>query len=281
MSPTRLPTLPASRLVDVGGATVQYVASGTTRPTIVLVNGAGGPLVGWSRVFGPLLRFGAVVAWNRPGIDRSTRATEPQTGALIVGSLRDLLAAIDARPPFVLVGHSLGGLYANLFARLLPDEVAGVVLVEAAHPDDRTMASLQPGWQRGLNAGLGIGNPFRRDRAFDETRWVDRTCRQLADAGPFPEVPLAVVSGARHPPARLMPEAAADIREANQEALVALSPISRHFRTAGSGHFPQLTEPTVVVEAVKWVVERVRLDDPAEPEGGTPPREFSPITSRA
>ena len=265
MSPTRLPTLPAARLAEVGGATIEYIASGTSPPTIVLVNGAGGPLDGWSRVFGPLLRYGMVVAYNRPGIGRSSRPTEPQTGALIVGTLRDLLTAIEAPPPYLLLGHSLGGLYVQLFARQLPEDVCGVVLIEAAHPDDRSIAGLQPGWARALNAVLQIGNSLRRDRGFNEIRWVDGTCRQIEHAPPFPDVPLAVVTAARPPPSRRMPEEVADIRSANQEALVALTPDSRHFHAAGSSHFPQLSEPTIIVHAVRWVIERLSRDE-REPE---------------
>ena len=210
MSPTRLPHAPAARLAEVGRATIEYIASGTSPPTIVLVNGAGGPLDGWSRVFGPLLRYGMVVAHNRPGIGRSSRPTEPQTGALIVGTLRDLLTVIEAPPPYLLLGHSLGGLYVQLFARRLPEDVCGVVMVEAAHPDDRALAEFQPGWTRALTSVLQIGNPLRRDRGFDETRMVDDTCRQIEHAPPFPDVPLAVVTAARPPPSRKMPEEVAD-----------------------------------------------------------------------
>jgi pimeloyl-ACP methyl ester carboxylesterase len=256
VSPTRLPTLPAARLAEVGGATIEYIASGTSRPTIVLMYGAGGSLDEWSRVFGPLLRFGMVVAYNRPGTGRSSRPTEPQTGSLIVGTLRDLLTAIEAPPPYVLVGHSLGGLYAQVFARRLPEDVGGVVLVEATHPDDLAIAGLQPRWIRARNSLLGIGNPLRRDRGFEETRWVDRTCRQIEQAPPFPDVPLAVVTAARPPPSRLMPVEAADVRWTNQERLVALAPESRQFHAAGSSHYPQLSEPTVVVDAVRWIIER-------------------------
>jgi pimeloyl-ACP methyl ester carboxylesterase len=270
VSPTRLPTLPAPRLVDVGPGTIEYVISGTTRPVIVLVNGSGGPLDGWSRVFGPLLRFGTVVAYNRPGIGHTSRPTEPQTGALIAGTLRDLLAELGLEPPFILLGHSLGGLYVNLFARMLPDDVAGVVLVEAAHPDDRQLAAFQPGLLRAVNSVLGVGNPFRRDHAYVETRWVDQTCRQLDLAGPFPDVPLAVVSAARRPSDRTMPEEVADLRHANQEALVALSPTSRRFHTAGAGHFPQLSEPTVVVDAVRWVIGRIASDGATDEQAVSP-----------
>ena len=256
MSPTRLPTLPAARLAEVGGATIEYIASGTSQPTIVLVYGAGGSLDEWSRVFGPLLRFGMVVAYNRPGTGRSSRPTEPQTGSLIVGTLRDLLTTIEAPPPYILVGHSLGGLYVQLFAQRLPDDVCGVVMVEATHPDDRAVGELQPVWVRVANSVLRIGNPLRRDRGFDEIRWVDRTCLQIEHAPPFPDVPLAVVTAARPPPSREMTVEAADVRWTNQEALVALAPDSRQFHAAGSSHYPQLSEPTVIVDAVRWVIER-------------------------
>ena len=265
MSPTRLPTLPAARLAEVGGATIEYIASGSSPPTIVLVNGAGEPLDDWSRVFGPLLRYGMVVAYNRPGIGQSSRPTEPQTGALIVGTLRDLLAAIEAPPPYILLGHSLGGLYVQLFARRLPEDVSGVVLVEAAHPDDGAMPVVQPGWVGALNSVLRMGNPLRRDRSFEETRWVERTFRQIEQAPPFPDVPLAVVTAARPPPSGQISDEVADFRLANQEALVALTPDSRQFHAAGSSHFPQLSEPTVIVDAVRWVIVRLSNNEP-EPE---------------
>ena len=140
--------------------------------------------------------------------------------------------------------------------------MCGIVLVEAAHPDDRAMADLQPGSVRALNSILRIGNPLRRDRAFEETRWVDHTCRQIEQSPPFPDVPLAVVTAARPPPSRQMPEEVADLRSANQEALVALTPDSRHFHAAGSSHFPQLSEPTVIVDAVRWVIERLSSNEP-------------------
>ncbi len=65
--------MPAPRVVDVGRTTIEYVVSGTAQPPIVLINGGGGPLSGWSRVFGPLLRYGTVMAYNRAGIGKSSR----------------------------------------------------------------------------------------------------------------------------------------------------------------------------------------------------------------
>ena len=62
-----------------------------------------------------------------------------ESGAVVIASLRELLRYAGLQPPYVLVGHSIGGLYANLFARLYPAEVAGVLFVEATHPRDQEM----------------------------------------------------------------------------------------------------------------------------------------------
>ncbi|MEG3193854.1 alpha/beta fold hydrolase, partial [Lysobacter sp. D1-1-M9] len=102
----------------------------------MLVNGSGGPIEGWHKVLKPLSEFATVVAYNRPGMGRSAKPQMPQTGVHMATSLHALLEHADLPPPYVLVGHSLGGLIVNLFARSYPAEVAGVVLLEATSPDD-------------------------------------------------------------------------------------------------------------------------------------------------
>jgi len=252
--PVALPSLPPSRLAEVDGRTIEFVAGGSGRPVIVLVNGAGGPLTGWARVYGPLAELGTVVAYNRPGIGRSSAPHRPQTSGAIVADLCGLLDALEVTPPYVLVGHSIGGLHVQLFARRHADEVAAVVLVESAHPDDRRLSDLQPGWLRAVNRVLGI----RRGSPYDETRHVDLSCAELTDAPGFPDVPLVVVSGGRRPPGPLMPAAAWAARQTGQRALVALAPGGQHVVATRSGHFPQLTEPDVVVDAVRRVVDASR-----------------------
>jgi pimeloyl-ACP methyl ester carboxylesterase len=255
--PAPLPSLPPSRITDVPGGGLEWIDGGQGVPAIVLVNGAGGPLAGWSRVFGPLCECSRVIAWNRPGIGRSDPPRSPQDGDAVIDALRDLLRAAGVPPPYVLVAHSLGGLFAILHARRHPDEVAGVVFLDAAHPADRQLQALQPRWLRGLNRVLG-----GRTRSGDprETAHVDETIRRIAAAGPFPDVPLVTVAAGRTPPGWLMPERAVHARRANQEALAALSPRGRLVIARRSGHVPQLSEPDVVVEAVRSVVERARAD---------------------
>ena len=154
----------------------------------------------------------------------------------------------------MLVGHSLGGLYVELFARLHPDEIAGVVLVEAASPEE-AMDPPRPGFTaRMIGAAMTVLDRARgRPRGLDEVDHVAETVRQIATAPPFPDVPLVVVTGGQR--MRMVPEAAFAAHQAEQRGRTMLSPQGRQVIAAGSGHFPQLHEPEVVVAAIREVVE--------------------------
>ena len=93
-------------------------------------------MIGWYKLHPHIEKLGTVVVYDRPGVGDSPRAAAPQTGKAAVETLRKLLRQIGVKPPYVLVGHSFGGLHANLFARLHPGEVAGVVFLEATAPED-------------------------------------------------------------------------------------------------------------------------------------------------
>jgi pimeloyl-ACP methyl ester carboxylesterase len=201
-------------------------------------------------------KHGTVLAYNRFGMDGSDKPTTPQTGRAIVAALRELLAAADLRPPYVLVGHSLGGLYANLFARLYPLDVGGVVLVEAAHPTDvEALAVHRSPLTRVVQRIVDIPGAVFGRSAFAEVEFVAETVRELAEAGPFPDVPVAVVTGGKSPPTFLMSAAAREIRLANQRDFLTLSRSARQFVAEKSGHFPQITEPAVVARAILTIVE--------------------------
>lgn len=201
--------------------------------------------------------MGSVFAWNRFGAGGSARPVQPQTGTVVVTTLRELLDHAGVKPPHVLVAHSLGGLYANLFARLYPQDVAAVALLEATHPRDK---ELLKGHESQLAAVLGklfaLPQKLFRANLHSEIDWIDATVRELAAAGPFPAVPLTVVSGANTPPKWLMPPAALEIRRAHQQDLVRLSPLGKQVIAPHSGHFPQLTQPQLVLDVLRELVRR-------------------------
>lgn len=249
-------SLPPKHKAIIDGHALEYICSGAGSPPIVLINGAGGPIAGWYKVYTSLERLSTVFAYNRLGIGGSDRPMEPQTGDVMVETLRVLLLLANLPPPYLLVGHSIGGLYANLFARTYPDEVAGVVLLDATAPDDvRLLTQHRSTFQRivevVINAVLG------KDK-FGEVAQAPETAAIVERADPFPDVPLIVVTGGK--PSRLLSAIARSIRATNQCALAALSPQGKQVIAERSGHFPQFSEPNVVVGAIREVLARCVAD---------------------
>ena len=145
-------------------------------------------------------------------------------------------------------------MFVNLFARRYPDEVAAVVFLEAAAPEDSTLVDEHgTGFQR--SAQRMVDAVFGRDQ-LGEAACVPKTVELIARAGAFPPVPVVVVSGGK--PARSVPAAVRDARARNQAGLVGLSPLGEHLVAHKSGHFPQMNEPGLVSEAIRSVVASVR-----------------------
>ena len=123
------------RLVDVGGYRLHLHNSGVGAIPVVLDAGAGGGVLDWYKVQPELAKFTQVVSYDRAGAGWSEAGPKPRSSAQIVQELHTLLSRAGIQAPFVLVGHSLGGLNMQLYATQYPDEVAGLVLVDSSHAD--------------------------------------------------------------------------------------------------------------------------------------------------
>lgn len=115
----------------VESVTIRHQASGAV---VVFENGSRATLDGWDKVLDAVGPGATVFAYNRPGYANSAATAAPRDGATIVEQLRAVLRQKELAPPYVLVGHSLGGLYMQLFARRYPHEVKGIVLVDSLYP---------------------------------------------------------------------------------------------------------------------------------------------------
>lgn len=236
--------------------TFEYAISGQGEPVLVLINGAGGPIEAWHKIFHEAAKESTVFAYNRAGIGKSSKPNTPQDGQTIVASIRQLLLHVKLQPPYILVGHSLGGLYANLYVRQHPDEIAGVILLESSHPDDVQIQQMQGPVIRSINRVLGVFDAFFPYRKWDETNYVNRTIDQIAQSGPFPDVPLYVITGSRKPP--MTPKHIFEIRRKHQYNLARLNSQGKHIFALRSGHFPQLTDPDIVLKTIRQCLQSVR-----------------------
>ena len=126
---------PPGRLVDVGGYRLHLDCAGAGGPTVVLIAGAGDFSFDWSLVRPGASRFARVCSYDRAGLAWSDLGPTPRTMRQDAYELHTLLARAGVAPPYVLVGHSIGGLIARVYAAQYPREVAGVVLVDSTSED--------------------------------------------------------------------------------------------------------------------------------------------------
>lgn len=137
-APRTPPKAMRGELIDVGGRCLRIVRAGqpNARPLIVLEHGAFGCASDWAEVQARLAAKGlASLAYDRAGLGHSEPGPRPRDGKAIVADLAALLREIDEAGPFVLVGHSMGGLMVRLYALTHTEQVLGVVLVDAVTPD--------------------------------------------------------------------------------------------------------------------------------------------------
>jgi pimeloyl-ACP methyl ester carboxylesterase len=258
--PERIGTLPAIQALQTRSGRLSYVLSGEGRPTFLLFSGAGMSLQGWEPLYPRIEGLGTVFGWNRFGIQGSDGPGARQTGTVVIGSLRELLGYAGVEPPYVLVAHSLGGLYASLFARLYPDEVAGAVLIEATHPEDQELLRKQePGLVKALGKMMTLPRVFFEANVHMELASAEDIVREIEAAGEFPPVPLRVVTGGLTPRSAQVSPGTVGAKRAHQQELARMSPQGEQVIAHKSGHFPQLTEPELVLQVLQELLANLSL----------------------
>jgi pimeloyl-ACP methyl ester carboxylesterase len=136
---------PLGQMVDVGGYRLHLYCTGVGGPTVVLDGGLAGPALQWALVQKELEKVTRVCSYDRAGVGWSDAGPEPRTSQQMMSELHTLLQNANVAGPYVLVGHSLGGLNIRWYAHLFPAEVVGVALIAAGHPDDA--ARMPPEYQ--------------------------------------------------------------------------------------------------------------------------------------
>jgi pimeloyl-ACP methyl ester carboxylesterase len=194
---------PPGRLVTVGERALHLDCRGTGSPTVLFEAGLdGNGSLAWSAVHDSVAATTRACAYDRAGIMWSgpVRTDEVRDAATVAADLGALLDAAAERGPFVVVGHSLGGPYAQLFTAARPADVAGVVLVDASHPDQDARLRPAVGDVMGtLSAQMGMAKLLAATggmRLFllpDSTQFPGFPPASLAVAGVFQPQGMAAV----------------------------------------------------------------------------------------
>lgn len=280
---------PPGQMVDVGGFWMHISCTGEGATTVILDAGLGGASLDWSLIQPTLSGSTRVCAYDRAGMGWSDPSPEPRTPEQIARELHTLLLNAQIAPPYVLVGHSLAGKNVRMFAAQHPDEVAGMVLIDARseYVDAKTSRSEADGFkaayqlqgiafQVARKAGIArllgediLGFPstipahtrqtmallMTSDHAVNAAT-AEAIKRESSDpvleaAPSLGELPLVVLAASENMKGlAFWPEA--------QDAQARLSSNSR-LAVIESGHYIHWQHPDVVIGAVKEVITKAQL----------------------
>ncbi|MES9835245.1 MAG: alpha/beta hydrolase [Candidatus Thiodiazotropha sp.] len=245
--------LPGASLEEVQGRKVDIAAKGAGSPVIVFESGMGPTMSTWAPIFDSLSKETRVFSYNRPGYGRSRAGSAPATAREIAQQLHQNLLDTGHNPPYLLVGHSAGGIYVNLFARLYPKEVSGVVLIDSTHPSQFEYFRKE----RPL-----LYSMFTTTTALGRTRYEASILKgvhnEFSTIEPFPEIPLIVLTAEKSSlfETREMREKWLEF----QRDLAQMSSKAKHRVVGGSGHFIYRDKPGVVMEEITALIDQLRND---------------------
>lgn len=274
------------RLVDIGGRQMHLYCIGRGAPTVVIDTGLGGTSLEWQAVMHRLGGPSRVCVFDRAGYGWSEMGPYPRTSSRHANDLYLLLTNADEAGPFVLVGHSYGGYNMQLFARRYPFLVAGLVLIDASHPEqvERFLAppykvriapssrwglvrfGEQPSLHPALPAAARDLALFqyrnwrpRRTLSYELLGFLDSEFELRAEPA-LPALPLVVLTrGKRVWPAGGHGDALEQLWMDLQTELAAQSPTSAHLVARDSGHQIHLDQPDLVAFAVALAGDAWRL----------------------
>jgi pimeloyl-ACP methyl ester carboxylesterase len=240
-----------SKLVDVEGRKISFKVAGAGSPTVVLEYGLGGSSGNWDTIFPAVARFTRVVSYDRAGYGKSELGPAPRSQERLAKELHTLLHNAGILPPYVLVGHSLGGANIRAFAYLFKDEVAGLVFVD---PFNERVFTSQT--KKELDAAMDQqAAAMKGAPAGPEAEWefisgeVRNGFPQLLTYGPPPDVPMMIIISGRDRPPRWA-----------TSAIEEFTPWVTHAREAGmvfttdDPHNVMAADPELVISSIRRVV---------------------------
>ena len=249
------PVRAGSHRIDVGGYKLNIRCVGEGVPVVLFDSGAGDTSETWDWVVPEVRRITKVCTYDRAGLGRSDVGPFPRTSDRIVDELDRLVKRAGILGPYVLAGHSFGGLNMRLFASLHPESVAGLVLVDATPEDypakDATLRTRDE--TEKLRTARALGTPTFRSELDS---MIDSAAIVRAQAPT--EAPVVILTAAHA-------DASVTFREtwtALQARMVRVFPHARQVVADRSGHYIQYDQPELIVEALRELIERFRDSPP-------------------
>ena len=284
------PPKPPGLMVGIGGRRLHLNCSGNGTPTVVVENGGGSFSVDWALVQPAVSQFTRICTYDRADYAWSDPGPVRDLPEQVMVDLELLLRLGDVKPPYVVIGQSIGGLFVRDFQRRFPQQVAGMVLVDPTHEDGNayiidgkpkpislvSREELQQ-FMRNYMANpqtqpipAQVGSPYNRLPEESQTvhLWAaaklarDRDVRQTPYIGEGQRLEAVALreqrSSQKHPLGKMPLIVLTNGQNPQKAALAGLSENGQAIVAADSCHEVQICSPRVVIDAIKGVVNSVR-----------------------
>jgi pimeloyl-ACP methyl ester carboxylesterase len=258
------PTLAGDK-IDVGGYNLYLDCKGTGSTTVILESGLDGDVVTWKDVHPEAATFTRVCRYDRTGLAHSDYGPTPRNAELTAQDLHTLLTKANIAPPYILVGHSFGGLLIRRYAFDFPNEVTGMIFIDSLQEDwwDEALALL-PADPTNDSPRLASFRLYLRDGWRDpsnnfEAMDIPAVVEQVRETGVFGDIPITVLTAGDFTVLNpgLPPEletALANLFREEQARLAALSTNGVQIIIPDTGHNIPRENPSAVVDAIRNMV---------------------------
>jgi len=237
----------------VDGRLVHIHLLGASGPSVVLVSGLGDGFRPWSEVQPAVSEFARVLSYDRLGLGQSEQGPAPRTVSRMTDELHALLARTGLPTPYVIVGHSLGGFVAQLYAARYPHDVRGLVLVDPSIAGFYVNARSLPEWSVAMGQQkqrIALAPPGVRA----ELESFDADVTEVRTAPPIPRVPIVLLTSIDHGPPSPRPSPLDSVWLAEHKLWAREHPGTRQVVDTVHGHYLQRETPAVVVDAIRSVI---------------------------
>lgn len=223
----------------------KLVGENNGKPTVVMDVGYGDFSKTWDSVIGDISMLTNVLIYDRAGLGKSETSSNPRTSSEMVKELKELLIQANIKPPYILVGHSFGGVNMRMYATKYHHDVCGIVLVDSTPEDyrERFLPTMSQDFQQTYN------KQFVYEGNYDEFM---ESLMQLKETRLKLNVPLMVLSAGKK--AHYSKESQ-ELWNEMQRGILEISSEGELVIAENSAHYIQNDEPEVVVNAIKKLID--------------------------
>lgn len=238
--------------VDVGGHSLNLLIGGVGSPAVVFEGGFGIGIASWSTVQKEVAVFAKTVSYDRAGLGQSDLGPKPRSAKQIATELHTALEKAGVKPPYVLVGHSLGGTFVRVFADMYPKEVVGMVLIDPSQESfNDWLNKSHPNLRRDAQAQIANGPEGTRAEAAGIAASDAQARVAKVPAG----IPVTLLSATED---ESMPADARRVWIEKHKEWIATVPGAKHIVVEKTAHFIQALQPKLVIETIQQMVNPKR-----------------------